>query len=60
MKRRWNNVFLTGSLILMAGTVFSIFGASGNLQNWAKTENSESGNQLENDRDRKNEITTAA
>ena len=60
MKRRWNNVFLTGSLILMAGTVFSIFGASGYLQNWAKTENSESGNQLENDRDRNNEITTAA
>ena len=59
MRRRWNNVFLTGSLILMAGTIFSIFGASGNLQNWAKTENSESGNQLGNDRDRRNEITTA-
>ena len=44
----------------MAGAVFSIFGASGNLQNWAKTENSESGNQLGNDRDRNNEITTAA
>jgi len=60
MKSRWNNVFLTGSLILMVGAVFSIFGARGNLQNWAKTENSESENQLESDRKRNIEITTAA
>ena len=60
MKSRWNNVFLTGSLILMVGAVFSIFGARGNLQNWAKTENTESENQLESDRNRNPEITTAA
>ena len=60
MKSRWNNVFLTGSLILMVGAVISFFGARGNLQNWAKPENSGSGNQLENNRDRNNEITTAA
>ena len=57
MKSSWNYVFLTGSLILMAGAVFSVFGASGDLQNWAMTEDSESGNQPENDR--KTDITTA-
>ena len=44
----------------MVGAVISIFGARGNLQNWAKTENTESENQLESDRKRNIEITTAA
>merc|ERR1712098_637893 len=60
MKNSWNNVFLTCTLILIGGLVVSIFFPSGELQAWAKTNNSESGIQLENNQNRKPTYTNAA